>query len=391
MSMKEADSEFKIGSLVKSHNDNTVTTNDNIDNIGNSKYAEVVLSRIVNGLVHRGFSIKEIQNTLLHYNYTIKNISEKELNRRILDTFLGAINKKDKEGFSLTDKIKDFIDDTSGEFTFRDVCDMLGIYQDRNEKKKASVILGRFVKDNIIERTGKKNGIFRRIDTDLEGIDWMNASDDSVDMWLPFGLHDMVKIHHGNIILIAGEPNSGKTALCFNIIRYNMEKFKTHYFNSEMGASEMKERIKNFNDIVPSAWNFNAYERSGHFEDVLVPGEGNLNVIDFLEIHDEFWQIGGLLKKIHEKLDGAIAVVCLQKDIGRDTGRGGLSTLEKPRLNLALAPGYVKIVKAKTPKVKGDNHNNKITKWDLKDGCWFTYDEKWFRKGEKPKGEKKNG
>jgi len=260
---------------------------------------------------------------------------------------------------------------------------MTKVGNDRTAKNKASVILGRLVTDGIIQREGKKNGVFRKIDTDLEIIDWQNAPDDCVDMWLPFGLENMVKIHHGNIILIAGEPNSGKTALCFNIIRYNMEKFKTYYFNSEMGSSEMKDRLSNFTDIAPSDWKFTPYERSSDFADVIKTGKGNLNILDFLEIHDEFWQVGGLLKKIHDKLDGAIAVICLQKDVGRDTGRGGIATLEKPRLVLALDSGYVKIVKAKNPK-DGQNHNGKITKWEISSGSWCRQTgDGWFLKGQK--------
>jgi len=49
-------------------------------------------------------------------------------------------------------------------------------------------------------------------------------------------------------------------------------------------------------------------------------GQGQIDIIDFLEIHENFYEIGGRLAEIHKKLKGAVAVIALQKNKGVDTG-----------------------------------------------------------------------
>lgn len=90
----------------------------------------------------------------------------------------------------------------------------------------------------------------------------------------------MVEIEHGNIILFAGTPNAGKTAFMLNIIRENMRDWDVHYFNSEMGGSELKKRIKKFNDISPDMWDMNVYGYSGDYSDHIKTGKNSLNIID---------------------------------------------------------------------------------------------------------------
>ena len=335
------------------------------------------LKYIVRGLLNTGHNLESVKNTLLHYN-NIYNIYIKELTTKDLELTISTIlSEKKKSNLSVTDEIYSFIKSTEGQFSLRDVCEMTPIGTDRVAKNKASVILGRFIKDGTIKRVGHKNGIFKKIDNDLEEMDFINAQENECDIWLPFELSSMVKIFPGNIIAIFGEPNAGKSALCFNLIRYNMENLDTHYFNSEMGSSELKERLSNFTDIPLSGWDFKAYERSIDFADCIVPGEGNLNIIDYLEITDEFWKVGSLINDIHRKLDGALCILCIQKDVGRDVGRGGMTTIEKPRLALAMKPGHLKIVKAKNWKGT-ENPNGKVIKYGLRSGCKISQINDWY-------------
>ncbi|MCP3681561.1 MAG: hypothetical protein GY861_02630, partial [bacterium] len=267
----------------------TESTESNNMEKGQEKLAEDALNYIVKCMVMAGCSQVAIHRTLLHYNYLKRTVPEKEILVR-MNAFL---SEKKKGGLSLTDEIADYIQTTEGAFSLKDVGEMIGAGSDKVIKNKISAIMCRFIKDGTCERVGKKNGVFRKIDTDLEVLDFVNVDEKEVDIWLPFGLHNMVTILPGNIILISGERNAGKTALLLNLIRYNMQKFDVHYFNSEMGALEMKMRLKNFDDICLSDWKFSAYNRTHDFADVIIPGEGNLNLVDFLEASDEFYRIGG--------------------------------------------------------------------------------------------------
>ena len=86
---------------------------------------------------------------------------------------------------------------------------------------------------------------------------------------------------------------------------------------------------------------------SDNFSDMVVPGEGIINMIDYIEISDNFYKVAEQIKKIHDKLHGAIAFIAIQKNIGSDLGRGGSFSLEKARLYISLDKGVAKIISAK--------------------------------------------
>jgi len=182
----------------------------------------------------------------------------------------------------------------------------------------------------------------------------------------------------GNIIQVNGEKNSGKTALLLNIAKANMTNWNVHYFNSEMDAGELRLRLSKFRHYESmDMWDeVNFYSRSGGFGDVIFSGEGNLNIIDFLEIHNEFYKAGLLMKEIHDRLKGAIAVVAVQKNYGQEMGVGGSRTEEKPRLILNLSNGKIKIKMAKNWKT--ENPNGMVRDFKLADGNFFKTTSEWY-------------
>jgi hypothetical protein len=237
--------------------------------------------------------------------------------------------------------------------------------------------LAKLEKEGKIEKTGKMAGQYRTINTDCPPIDFFNVTSEHVDLWLPFGLHDLVNIMPGNIIVIGGEPDAGKTGVLLNIIKNNRKKYDVHYFNSEMGASELVERLNLFGDIAIEDWNFKYYERDADFADVVVPGKGVINIIDYLELYaDDYANVNQFINEIHRKLDGAICFIAIQKNPGRDDPLGGKRALEKARLGLALSRNKVKIVKAKNRKVKY-NLIGKCATFQERDGCKFTLKDDW--------------
>ncbi|WP_155321959.1 hypothetical protein [Desulfosarcina ovata] len=300
---------------------------------------------------------------------------EKEVSEKIRS----LLHRPEKRKTSLTAEIREWVTATWGNFSATEALQGAtnATFEDR---KKIRVILGRLVKEGVLERVQGRNGVYRKIDAECESMDFLNAETETADIWLPFNLHRMVETMPGNIILIAGEPNAGKTGLLLNVICNNMRKFETHYFNSEMGGSELKKRLGLFPDILPSQWNFRAWERADNFADVIKPGKGRLNIIDFLELHDNFYEVGGRLAEIHKKLKGAVAVVAMQKNAGVDTGLGGFRGLEKPRLYLAMSPGRLKIVKAKNWKTD-QNPNGLQYEFKVAQGCKFTTVRDWHRQG----------
>jgi len=230
-----------------------------------------------------------------------------------------------------------------------------------------------------LERHGGRRGCYKRPERELIEMDFINADESPVDIWLPFDISDMVEIYDGNIIMFAGAKDSGKTCLCLNVIKENRHRMDIHYFNSEMGAGELKKRLNKWPDIGLDQWNFHAYERAENFEEVIFPGMGKLNIIDFLEIHDEFYVIGKKLKAIHDRLNGAVAIVCLQKNPGQDTGLGGWRSMEVTRLALALDYERVKITVGKNRRDPAVNPRGLIKNFQIKNGHQIIDKHGWRR------------
>lgn len=276
--------------------------------------------------------------------------------------------------------VDQFIEQSQGIFTVYELCQWAGLTTTQARNAVYQSLL-RLKNKRKIERVGARNGHYRRVESECQAIDFLAADTSPVSLSLPFGLPKLVEIMPGNIIVVAGESNSGKTALLLNVVRENMATWQVHYFNSEMGASELRKRLSKF-DTPLHSWNFHAWERNENFQDAIRGGPGVLNIIDFLEIHDEFYKVAGQLAAIHAKLNGAICIVALQKNRGTDLGLGGGRSLEKPRLYLAMERGKIKIVKAKNW-ASSENPNGMERYFKLVDGCKFSLQGDWTRPAEK--------
>jgi len=262
------------------------------------------------------------------------------------------------------DRLFYWIDEAPGEFNVKDIQSNSEIWFLHTR------MCEHLVKEGYLERVGKKRGWYRKIEPECEQLDFINADDAPADIWLPLRLSDYVQLHYGNLVVISGSVNSGKTAFMLNIIKENMLKdWDVSYFTSEMEAGELKLRLKKFPDISLDQWRFKAYRRGGEFSDVIRPGKNSLNIVDFLEVHDEFYIIARRLKEIHDKLNGGIAIVGLQKNPNTDIGLGGWRSMEVTRLAIALDWGKCKITKAKNWVDKDKNPNNWVISFKLLDGC----------------------
>lgn len=277
-----------------------------------------------------------------------------------------ALARARRKERNISQEIREFVLSSSGLILSSEVQKCLGLSSTEG-RKIVWWTLNEMVKEGLVEKVADRHGGYRSVDREVERMEFLTASTETVDIKLPFGIDEKVEIMPGNVIVLAGEINSGKTAFCLNVIHDNMDDFEIHYFNSEMGGGELKKRLQKF-DIPLESWKFKAWERSDNFGDVIASGKGKLNIVDYLELTDNFYQVGGLVSEIHKKLKGAVALIVLQKNPGTDVGLGGFRSLEKPRLALAMGKGTIKIVKAKNWRT-GENPNGLVTEFKLYNGC----------------------
>lgn len=253
--------------------------------------------------------------------------------REMVVAIKSAVAHAEKKERNWSADIKGFLEFVEAEFDIKtlytelDAKDPVGMNAIRQAVK-------RLVDTRVVEPVGR--GWYRKVDRDAQAIEFLTASVQPLDFTLPLDVHSYINIYPGNILVIAGEQNVGKTGYLLETVRLNMDRHRIRYFSSEMGASELKVRLDLYDDIKTKDWNFKAFERGAQFQDVIEPGE--VNIIDFLEVTDEFWKVGTYLAKIHERLGGTgLAIVALQKGKNKDFGRGGDMGLEKPRLYLTLS------------------------------------------------------
>jgi hypothetical protein len=275
---------------------------------------------------------------------------------------------KQPEERNVMQEVKDWLETCDGVFTLKNIADEFRALAGSLLYTNIKQILKRLISNNSIERVGATRGVYRRVEDQLETMNWWDASNEELPFNLPLGVGTLTKLMPKSIIVIAGEQNSSKSAIALNIAKDNCNTFITHYFNSEMSNEELRERILKFDDVEPGHFRkINFYPRTDNFQDVIFPDD--LNIIDFLEIHDDFWKIGGVFRAIYDKLNQGIAVVNIQKAPGKDWGRGGTMSIEKARLYLAVSTLFdkggkpynqAKIVKAKLYRNHDRNPNGMV-------------------------------
>jgi len=283
-----------------------------------------------------------------------------------------ALKRGEKREKNVSGEIRSFVLSTNGHFLSTDVQNCL-LLSTRREKKLCSKVLSEMVTEGIIERYGNKNGMFRKIEDEAPDINIFDTQVEFIDLKFPLHIHDYYRAMPKNIAVVAGTQDAGKTAMLLRFASLNMNRgMDIRYMTSEMGGMELKDRLEDFEDIPLSDWEkVNFKEVSSNFQDYILPD--GINVIDYLEVTDNFYLVGSELKKIYEKLNNGFAFVGLQKDFKSDLGRGGTFSLEKPRLYVALTSnppegGIAKIVKCKNWVNKRINPNGRVLHFRIRNG-----------------------
>ena len=273
--------------------------------------------------------------------------------------------------------VQHWVKTNNGEFTIAD------IYRDLNvklssDKERCRQELAELVRLGVIEPYGKKAGTYRKCVRQLDIIDLDEQQEEPLPFWLPFHLDRYCDIRPGNIIVVAGETNSGKTGFLFNIMAMNRGRYRFNYLSSEMTSGEIKARLAHYNWPISEWKEFVQFvQRSSDYHDAIDPD--GINIIDFLEVYEDFSKIGADIKKIFDKLRKGIAIIAIQKKKGEDYGRGGEFTLEKARLGISLFThgrlpngiiGSAKITKCKNYK-PGYNPEGKEAFYKFLNGYWY--------------------
>jgi len=294
-------------------------------------------------------------------------------------------------------EIKSFVLENSGTITTREIDAEFCLWE-RAQKNMRSAVLRNLKNQGLIDKHPTKTGHWRIKNDNLEVMDLFGADATPVYLPLPLGLSDMVKLYPKTVIIVAGSSNAGKSAFAAHVAHsmYNgdncpardmasvidpgNDEVETWYFNSEASAEELRDRWGKYPGGIESWRKVKPVFRTRDFQDVIRPNA--VNIVDYLEVYDNFWEIGGWIKEIFDKLEKGIAIILIQKKTGSSTGRGGDITMEKSRLYVALENNYpygqiCKVVKAKSFTDPERNPNGLEIDFDLPGGWDFREKSEW--------------
>lgn len=284
-----------------------------------------------------------------------------------------ALKRAKRKERNFTEEVKTWVSVTKGIFSVTN-CALELQSVTKTDRSNLRVALHRLVSDGIIERIEGRDGFFRKIEVESNEIDWESCDHTIVDVKWPFNIESLYQCLPKNITVVAGSPDAGKTAFCLNFAMLNMDRYPIKYFSSEMGALELKTRLKKFPIPVKKWKQVKFIERNSNFADIIDPD--GINVVDYIEAPEEAWKIATPINEIFRKLQKGICIIALQKPRGRDVARGGESTLDRPRLYLSMGSGEIKIVKCKNW-ASDKNPSGLSRTYKIVQGCEFKIESDW--------------
>jgi hypothetical protein len=244
-------------------------------------------------------------------------------------------------GGNIAAEVREWVSVTPGAFNVTQTYIDLGCVTTR-DKAAVRKALQRMVEDGLIMPIEKKKGLYRPIEREMNRIKLSEGVvGEEIEIKYPFHLERHYRTFPKTVMLVCGEPDAGKSAFLLNFVHKNLYEspLEINYFTSEMGPAEMFDRAANIPGFDATEWDkrVKIWERSSGFEDVVNPN--GINLIDFLEIHEDFFQVGDLIYKIWSKLSKGIAIIALQQDPDKANPKGGIAAREKPRLAITLRAG----------------------------------------------------
>ncbi len=178
-----------------------------------------------------------------------------------------------------------------------------------------------------------------------------------------FGFEDMLEIDEGNCIVIAGVSNSAKTAWVINMLALNMDKHPCLLMGNEYARVDTQLSpafIRRLRRMEWAKWEddndklkFTILPVKEDYEDWVEPGK--INFIDWINLTDNFYQIGKIIEDIKSAVGNGLAIIVLQKTEENLLARGGSFSRDLADFYISIDPlgdrqRRLTVVKAKASK-----------------------------------------
>ena len=145
-----------------------------------------------------------------------------------------------------------------------------------------------------------------------------------------FPFEDLIQVSPGDLVVIAGVSNAGKSALANNILGENLNKecvlMGNEFANAdEEVTSKFKRRLQRMSWAEwtngDGEFNFSLIPAVSDFEDYIQ--KDKLNIIDWIMLGDKFWEIAELHFRMKSRIGKGLIVAVQQKTRGKEFADGG--------------------------------------------------------------------
>ncbi len=269
------------------------------------------------------------------------------------------------------------------------------------------VTFGRLCDERKLKKLGR--GLYRQVKF-IKPIDWRDTDEEAYfDLAYPyghednssFGFEDLINLSAGDLIVVSGVSNTGKSTFVLNILGENVARHKCILMGNEYATLGGKPSPKFKRRMMKMSWvNWNDGSSPfvllpirEHFEDYIEPGA--INIMDWINLTDQFYKIGQIFEDIKVGVGDGIAVAVLQKEEQAELARGKGFTRDLADVYFTIDPfgdweSRLTVGKVKDPKkrVTGRSWAFKIVDGganlhDIREvvRCNVCYGKKWKRSG----------
>lgn len=237
------------------------------------------------------------------------------------------------------EEVKGFLESMEGEnITLNELRREFNILQGTRSFNSIRVIMHRLAEQRIVKPLGTRGEY--RVLKQIDPVQWWNgAEDEALDFRFPrsyedeteFGIEDCLDVFAGDLILLAGTSNYGKTALALSILGENLDLFPgARLMGSEYTAADGKISPKFKRRINRMSWarwivdgkpRFELLPIGSDYEDYIKADW--LNVVDWVSLPGEYYLIDRVMKASKDRIGNGVLVMVLQKNRTSDFAEGG--------------------------------------------------------------------
>ena len=253
----------------------------------------------------------------------------------------------------LSDKVKEYLQDVQGkEVTLDSIRSELRIDPSSNSWHSLRKLMLDLTKDNIVKPSGRRDGIYKVI-TQVKPVQVFGRTrKPPITLHFPKDIDTLdelffgkdIIVREGDLILISGRSNYGKTAICLNFCAENIDSHPV-LMGNEYTTLDHEPSPRFMNRLDNMDW---VEWSNGNGEDkfTLLPVfddyaehivKGRINIIDWINVREgEFYMISRIMEDVKRAVGGGVGIIALQKGAGADSGRGGQFTKDFADVEILL-------------------------------------------------------